>query len=225
MVLTPELAEFVGILIGDGYIYTNKNKYIIGFTGSPITDKDYYEYVKELIRKVWKKEVTIKERNKGLRIAFGSKEISDFLINGLGLAHGIDKSENIVIPECITKEWRLVKHSIRGIVDTDGSIFVAKKPGVIKYPSIEITTSSPKLALQLHGILTKNGFRVAKIWKYKSKLSKRTTYKVPLNGFENLDKWVREISFSNPYKLNRAKKALMGRGGFEPPTDPAQVKN
>lgn len=106
----------------------------------------------------------------------------------------------------------LLRCVIRGIVDTDGSIFVAKKPGVDRYPSIEITTSSQKLALQLRGILIGMGFNVANIWHYKSKKGKLITYKVPLNGKKNIKKWLKEIGFSNSYKLNRAKDAIRDYG-------------
>ncbi|MBW2994157.1 LAGLIDADG family homing endonuclease, partial [Candidatus Woesearchaeota archaeon] len=106
------------------------------------------------------------------------------------------------------KDWRLAKHTIRGIADTDGSIFTANKHGSPNYPSIEITTSSYSLALQIRQILRQKDFRVAKIWSYKSKLSKRTTYKVPLNGKKNLAKWLKEISFSNPHKLKKALSAV-----------------
>lgn len=209
--INEDIAEFVGALIGDGYIYTNKNKYIIGFTGNPITDKEYYEYLRRLINIAWKKEVKIKLRGRGIRIVINSKNIVNFLINEIQIKHGINKSESVVIPEVMTKDWSLTKLVIRGIVDTDGSVFVSKKPGIDMYPSIEITTSSPELAFQLRNILLSRGFRVAKIWSYKSKLSKRISYKVPLNGLENVDKWLKEIGFSNPYKLKRAKEIWDGR--------------
>ncbi len=96
------------------------------------------------------------------------------------------------------------KAYIKSIVDTDGSVFVANKPGLMNYPSIEITTTSYNLANQIKDLLCSQGFRVAKIWKYKSKLSKRITYKIPLNGKDNLLNWVKEIGFSNPYKMKRA---------------------
>jgi hypothetical protein len=100
------------------------------------------------------------------------------------------------------------QHCLRGILDTDGSIFTADKPGFPNYPSIEITTSSPKLAEQIRKVLINRGFHVANIWQYKSKLSKRVTYKVPLNGKANLRKWLAEIGVSNPQKLDKALKAV-----------------
>jgi DNA-binding transcriptional regulator WhiA len=209
MEISPELAELVGALIGDGFIYNNFNKYRIGFTGNQINDKAYFDFLKGLILKVWNKEAKIKERWRGLRIVINSKEAVTFLINELKLPFGEGKCEKVTIPKEIIDDWGLAKYAIRGIVDTDGSVFVAKKPGIDKYPSIEITTVSSKLALQLKNILEKQGFRVAKIWAYKSKFKKgRITYKVPLNGKKNIIKWINEIGFSNPYKLQRAIESI-----------------
>ncbi len=169
---------------------------------------DYFYKIQELIWKVWQKEARIVERERGLRMTFGSKRAFEDWRIGLKLPYGEGKCECITIPDIIANDWNLAKHTIRGIVDTDGSVFTADKPGSPNYPSIEITTSSYSLALQLKEILEKQDFRVAKIWKYKSKLSSRTTYKIPLNGYDNLAKWLKEIGFSNPNKLNRAISAL-----------------
>lgn len=124
------------------------------------------------------------------------------------MCYGKNKSENVVIPYKLIKTWNLLKYTLRGIVDTDGSIFVSDKRGSPQYPSLEITTSSYILAVQLRTVLLERGFRVANIWRYKSKNSRKTTFKVPLNGKENIRKWVKEIGFSNPYKMKRAINAL-----------------
>ena len=204
MKITEGVAELIGALIGDGYIYRSHRKYQIGFVGSPFTDKEYFERLQQLILNEWKKNAKIKLRFRGLRMVIDSKEICKFLIEELGIAHGEGKCERVEIPQQILKNWKLVRNTIRGIVDTDGSVFVAKKPGVEKYPSIEITTTSKNLAEQLKNLLVNRGFRVAKVWASKSKTSKRTAYRVPLNGKENIKRWIKEIGFSNPYKLNRA---------------------
>ncbi|MBU2523469.1 MAG: hypothetical protein KKE23_04255 [Nanoarchaeota archaeon] len=204
MEITEEVAELIGALIGDGYIYRKNGKYQIGFVGSPKTDMEYFESLRKLILSEWNKESKLTLRERGLRIIINSKELANFLIDELGIPHGDGKCEKVIIPKLIADDWNLARKSIRGIADTDGSVFVAQKPGTNNYPSIEITTSSKALADQIKNLLSENGFRVANIWSYKSKLSKRTTYKVPLNGKENIRKWIEEIGFSNPYKLNRA---------------------
>ena len=204
MKITPGMAEVVGIYIGDGHIYREGNKFQIGFTGSPKTDIELFEKLKILIKKEWEKDIKFKIRANGLRIAFRSKEISNFLINELGLFYGEGKCEKVRIPEIIFNNWNLAKYTIRGIMDTDGTVFVSKKPGIERYPTMEITTTSVFLANQLREILSKKGFRVANIRKSLSKLSKRYAYRVPLYGRDNIKKWINEIGFSNKYKLDRA---------------------
>ena len=217
--LTPELAELVGVIIGDGHIYKNKSAYVIGFTGNPKLEEEYYEYLKRLIKIVWNKEVKIKKEKSSIRIILRSKGIFEFLTKELGLVYGGKCSQYKFIPHIIVKDWNLVKYAIRGLADTDGSIFVADKPGSLAYPSIEITTTSHTLAFSLREILLNKKFRVANIWKYCSKRSKLITYKIPLNGFKNLLKWNNEIGFSNLYKAQKAKTVLerkWARGDLNP---------
>jgi hypothetical protein len=114
----------------------------------------------------------------------------------------------VSIPKRFAKNFNLAKHVLRGIADTDGSVFVSDKPGAPNYPSIEITTVSKTLALQAREILLSAGFRVTNLHSNWSKLSTTETYKVCLYGKTNLKKWINEIGFSNPYKLQRAISAL-----------------
>jgi hypothetical protein len=200
--------ELVGALIGDGYLYTNKGKYVVGFTGQPETDKEYFEYLRRLINKVWQKEPQVKTRAGGLRIRFNSKPVIERLTKYFQLPTGKGKGEKVTLPKVIIDDWRLTRACLRGIFDTDGSIFTADKPGSPNYPSIEITTTSKQLAEQVKTMLESEGFRVAKIWQYQSKLSKRPAYKVPLNGWKNLEKWLETIGMSNPYKYQRAVEAI-----------------
>lgn len=202
--MSPELAELIGILMGDGYLYNGINKYTIGIVGHPKTDFEYYKYIVNLIKDLFNKKVQIKKIGRGIRIIFDSKEIFRFITKYIPYYKG-GKSDKIIIPKELLQRWNLTKHTIRGIVDTDGLIFTSNKPGSPNYPSIEITTSSNKLAIQLKNILQDNGFKVAKIWSYKSKNSKKTTYKVPLNGVNNIILWMSQIGFSN---FNKEKKAI-----------------
>lgn len=210
MKITPGIAELVGAIIGDGYIYIKNRKYQIGIVGNPITDKKYFEKLKKLIADEWKKEIRIKLRSGGLRIVFDSKEICEFLTKDLKMFHGKGKCQNILIPKEIYEDGDLAKNTIRGIADTDGSIFVSKKPGIEKYPCIEITTTSKNLLNQLNELLINLGLRVT------IRLEKRKnpnpnaipSYKLALNGRKNLEKWMEQIGFSNIYKQNRALEYL-----------------
>ncbi|MDD5192615.1 MAG: LAGLIDADG family homing endonuclease [Candidatus Nanoarchaeia archaeon] len=204
MILTEGIAELIGVIIGDGYIYRKNRKYQIGIVGSPKNDKEYFEKLKKLIYEEWDKKVKIKFRFRGLRMVFDSKRICEFLIDDMKMFHGKGKCQNIKIPEEIYKNWDLARHTIRGIADTDGSVFVSKKPGIEKYPSIEITTTSQNLANQLNQILIKRGFRVSLRENVRKQINALKAYKIALYGKKNLKKWIEEIGFTNPYKLNRA---------------------
>ena len=208
----PYECELIGAIIGDGHIHIiPKRNYVVGFTGHPITDKLYYEILRKHVYRAWNYNVKkTMVRGGALRMAIYSKKITKRLTAGFGLAHNYGKCYRVTIPEQIEEDWELARHTIRGIVDTDGSIFVANKPRCPNYPSIEISTTSIKLAKQLRCILKNNGFKPAHIWQSKSKISSHVAYRVPLNGRENLKKWVNAIGFTNPYKLQRATSALNG---------------
>ncbi len=206
--LSAAECELIGAIIGDGHIHKKPPKYYVGITGHTETDKEYFKTLSNLIEITWQKNPQVIARDGGLRLRFYSKEIVQRLTNYFALPFNFGKCYKVKIPFVVASDWNHVKHTIRGIVDTDGSVFTANKPGSPNYPSIEITTTSKFLAEQIKQILIKQGFRVAKIWSYKSKNSKALTYKVPLNGKFNLRKWVKEIGFSNPYKLERAINAL-----------------
>ncbi len=208
IVLNRKLAELIGIVMGDGFLESTPNHYRIGIVGDPIKDKDYYEYVRSLIRDICAKEVRSVERARGLRITFGHKKLFTELTHLYRLPVGEGKSKKVRIPSIIAKDWRLAKHTIRGIVDTDGSIFGADKTGAPNYPSIEITTSSITLAKQLRRILLAQGFKTANIWRYQSKNSSIPSYKVPLNGYKNVRMWLEKIGFSNPTKRRKAEILL-----------------
>ncbi|MDD3083519.1 MAG: LAGLIDADG family homing endonuclease [Candidatus ainarchaeum sp.] len=201
-------AELIGAIIGGGYISTACKKYIIGFTGHPEDDLGYYIYLSKLVEIVLGKNAFSKERLRGLRMKIYSKPICNYLVNSVGLISGSTKSFSVKISKQFFKEWSLLRYVIRGFADTGGSVFFSKKPGVKKYPSIELTTCSINLAKQLRKVLLNKGFRVTKLRSYSSKLSKRPCYKVCLYGIKNLQKWVKEIGFLNPTKKAKAENLL-----------------
>lgn len=83
-----------------------------------------------------------KKLNKSKRTRFKSsfqfKKICNFLVDELKIPHGQGKCEKVKIPDEIFRDWNLARYTIRGIMDTDGIIFVSRKKGINKYPSIEM---------------------------------------------------------------------------------------
>ncbi|KHO47567.1 MAG: hypothetical protein QT00_C0002G0221 [archaeon GW2011_AR5] len=60
MKLNENMAEMVGIIIGDGFIHRGKKSYF-GFTGSPKTDKEYYIFLTNLISDTCNKTIKVRE--------------------------------------------------------------------------------------------------------------------------------------------------------------------
>lgn len=206
--ITDEELELIGVIIGDGHIHKKPPKYYFGITGNIKTDYSYFQKLASLITTVWNKNAKVFESSGGLRIRVYSRKIVEKLTNQFGLAFNESKCYSISIPLMFAGDYNSAKHILRGLVDTDGSVFVSDKPGYPNYPAIEITTVSKRLAWQVREILLRAGFRVTKLRSYLSKRSTVEAYKVCLYGKTNLKKWIKEIGFSNPYKLNRAISAL-----------------
>ncbi len=133
-----------------------------------------------------------------LRLELYSKKFLKFLLNDVGIINK-KKSFNAEIPKKYLK-WKYSKHILRGIFETDGSLYFSKSR-MIKYPSyprIEIKTSSKKLASQMFTLLKQKAFKVQK---RPSKTDR--TIRVYLSGSEMLEKWLREIGFSSMKKYSK----------------------
>lgn len=199
--------ELVGAIIGDGHIHKKRPKYYFGLTGNKITDWEYFYHLSGLIKKTWNKNAKVFESGRGLRIRIYSKAVVERLTNVFSIPYNSGKCYSVSIPEDFLNDFSACKYIIRGIADTDGSVFVSDKPGSPNYPSLEITTVSETLAIQLRQLLLSNGFRVTNLRHHPSKRGV-VAYKVCLYGKANLVKWLAEIGFSNPVKLAKALNAI-----------------
>src|SRR3989344_5244255 len=185
--------ELTGLIIGDGCILYNKRNrtYRLEIAGDVKQDQLYFKEISELIRKLTNKMpwVIIRKNEKGygLHLILNNKKFVEFLINKIGLPYG-KKTFTIVVPNKFLK-WRYFKHILRGIFESDGSLYFSKSK-VIDYPSyprIEIRTSSKNLAFQIFKLLKNKNFKVQFMkTKYKD-------YKVYLNGEVMLNKSVLAI--------------------------------
>lgn len=202
--LTVELAELTGIIIGDGYLYSNGRKYIVGIVGDPSKDYNYFNDINKLFYAVFNIRASLNVRGRGLRLIINSKVIYHYFTKILNLEHGYGKGKLVVIPTCFMKDQKLILFVLRGIFDSDGTVFTSNKMGSPNYPSIELTTTSLRLAEQVKNILVGNGFRVAGVRKYDYKgRNVLTSYKVGLYGINNMQHYEKMIGFSNHCKKAR----------------------
>ncbi len=217
------LYELIGIIIGDGnIIYNPKNRtYRLEITGNVEEDGIYFQKIASFIEKksINKVHIRIKKEKKGigLRLHINDKKYVEYLINVLGLPYG-PKTFTIKIPNKFLN-WRYSKHIIRGICESDGSIYFSKsKFGKYPtYPRIEIRTSSHNLIKQIMRILLQRGYSV-------NLLECDKTAKIYVSGIKMFYKWNQEIGFTN-FK-NISKFMLWSRLGYYiPKTNSAERVN
>ena len=128
--------ELVGAIIGDGHIHMKPPKYHFGLTGNKVSDREYFLKLAGLIEKVWHKKTNIFVSGGGLRIRVYSRAIVKRLTSFYGLPFNDGKCYRVSIPEFLIGNFKNLRHVIRGITDTDGSVFVSDKPGSPNYPSL-----------------------------------------------------------------------------------------
>jgi hypothetical protein len=74
-IMQPEFSELLGIVIGDGNLWNDKEHFRVEITGDPRKDSDYLiNYVAPLVSKFTKTRVIIKNRSNGLRVHVTSRD-------------------------------------------------------------------------------------------------------------------------------------------------------
>jgi len=201
MELDEDQAEFCGIIMGDGNLWSNGRKYEVTITGDITNDKAYFDNLASFVRDKIGKNPYYRIRGRGLRLTIYSKDFYKFLTDKVGMKDRMLKSES-GFPHSIRKNDSFLRRFIRGLFDTDGTIFLSNKKGSPNYPTLEIASSSPKLVDDLYSSLAIFGFRV-----HKRKTTKNG-YKVSIYGKEMIWKWNSLIGSSNPCKKAKMEDIL-----------------
>jgi hypothetical protein len=196
-----ELAEFIGILLGDGNIgiyrsrvkEKSRTQYRIKITLNSEKDEDYVFYIVKLINSIFNRSPRIWKRPDSNAVdifVFGKQSLLYLISLGMVLA---PKWERAVIPAFFMNH-PYDKLVLRGYMDTDGCICVVNNNG-IRYPRIEMKVSPAPMQNQLIQILLQNNFnpQISKLEKGKIRIT--------LAGYKNLNEWNQKIGFSN--KRNR----------------------
>lgn len=143
------LAEFLGILFGDGHV----GKYQTTITLDSETDAEYAEYVAAVIQKNFQIIPHVRKRKhaRAVEICISSVEFSEKMIR-FGMVSGKKINGDLKIPEWIFRSNAYLAAFIRGLFDTDGSVYSEEK--VIRnktyhYVGMTITSASPKLRVDL----------------------------------------------------------------------------
>lgn len=155
-----DLAEFIGIVIGDGSI----SKRQITITSNYKDEKKYCYFIIKLCNKLFGVMPTMRHRKpkSTYDVVVSRTALTDFLTKDLGLKIGSKTRQQIDIPKWIQKDKKLSIACLRGLVDTDGSIITHKYKSKNKYYSykkIGFTNRSRPVLEFVNGILNKSGIK------------------------------------------------------------------
>jgi hypothetical protein len=201
MNMTKDIAEEVGIHIGDGSMNIYKNIPTYTVACNSVSDREFItNTVAPLIRKIYKIEPKLRNWSKG---SFGFRIYSKKLVEfktGLGLPLG--KKTNIAIPNLILGNKEFVLTCIKGIFDTDGYVYIENKYGK-PYPRLEIATTSEKLAEQIKTILQEENINCS-VWRNNRRnVNWKPKFTISVRGYKNLEKWMKTIGTDNPRNKNK----------------------
>ena len=113
------LAEFIGILLGDGSI----NEHQVRIYNNNKTDRNYAYFIQKIIANLFKLHSTITVRDKNtIVVTASSKNLVLFLV-GCSMKKGNKMLNGADVPEWIYKDADFIKSCLRGLMDTDGGIY------------------------------------------------------------------------------------------------------
>jgi len=185
--ITPKLAEFIGILLGDGHI--SPFKYQICISLDSVLDKRYTgEVVKNYFISLFGKEPLIyySKTARNIKCFIYSKEVHDFLTTKIGLPNGKKKYNiNNRIPEILFNDKVLLRSTIRGLFDTEGGFYQHNKTS----PRLYIYNTSNPLLNSLYSALRQLGYKA---------IMKKSCIKICKK--KEIRKFFNEIGSNNPQK-------------------------
>ena len=195
---SKELAELIGIILGDGNIWIKKGGYYyLTIVGDAKKDRNYLlKYVKPLVKKLFKKEMHTREHrtNNELFLYIGSKDIV-FTLMQFGLKSGDKVKNNVGIPSWIFDSNEHVVACVRGLIDTDGSVCPITGRD---YPYIWFSSAIPNLMEDFSKAMKQLGIKTSK-WNIKQKRASD----IYIGSKEMIRKYLKTISFKNQLHLTK----------------------
>ncbi len=152
------LAEFMGILFGDGHV----GKYQTSITLDSETDAEYIAFVIDGIQNNFSVIPAARKRKnaRAIEICISSVSFSRHMVR-FGMKEGNKIQNGFRIPEWIFNSDKYLRAFMRGLFDTDGSIFLDRK--IVKkksyaYVGMAITSASADLRSDILRAFKQLGF-------------------------------------------------------------------
>jgi len=192
-----KLAEFIGILLGDGSISIKQYRIQITLNKNEI---NYALYISKIILQLFdlKPRIKFRKNENALDVLVFSKQLTEFLIYEIGLFPA-PKWNRAVLPKNYIDKPDLNKYVLRGYFDTDGCVVATNNNGVI-YPRLEMKICPSPMKKSLIEILKRRKF------KFGEYTIENNRTRVQMNGKPQLQKWMKEIGIKNPNHLEKINK-------------------
>ncbi len=192
---SKKLAEFMGIMLGDGGITKYANQICITLNNKD--DKEYIKFVSKLIEQLFSQKPSIVNHKSAFaaRVLVSSTSLVDYLILR-GLKTGNKVKMQVDIPNWVKKSSSFSIACVRGLMDTDGCLFYEChniKNKRYCYPRLTFVTASAPLRDSVFGILENLNLE-PKI---------ENTRHVSIEKKEKIKEYFRVIGSSNPKHLNK----------------------
>jgi len=181
---SKELAEFTGIMLGDGGI----SKYQVAITLCSKDEGIYADFVRRLIEKLFQVPVNtlLRKENSTINLIISRVNLVKFCTEKLGLKQGNKVIQQVDIPRWIKNNKIYLIACVRGLIDTDGSVFEHRykvNGKLYLYKKINFTSRSSPLKLSLFFFLKKMGIRARLAGLYDVRIDSQEDMKKYFNIF------------------------------------------
>ncbi len=222
-ILTPKLAEFIGIIVGDGHVGAYKNfpggrtfsNYEIRINGN-LKDYDYYSvYVNNLTEELFNVRfyILIPKDENSVALYKNSKALYHFLADCFGIPQ---IKEIVEIPQQVLNSTLEIKSSfLRGLADSDFTFMIKNRNGKA-YPQVKGCSKSGILIEQVSFILKEMDITHCTTFEksyYEKRKKLYERHVVYINGVNNVQQWFLKIGFSNSRHLEKYQLFLKKRAG------------
>lgn len=190
-----ELAEFVGIMLGDG----GMSSYQLSVTLHSVDDLEYGKFVKTLIQKLFgvTPSVYVRKDMNAYSIVLARKKAIGYLCS-LGLVIGNKVLKQVRIPSWILENEAYSLACLRGLMDTDGSVYLHKykvRGKQYQYKKLCFSSASAPLRTDVQFILHRFGSAAT-----------CSGTNVRIDAINDVERYMRIVGSHNPKHLKRYMK-------------------
>lgn len=200
---SADFAECVGIILGDGGITSRQ----LSISLHKKDDFLYSKYVVKPLSLLFRSPITVTERNNVLILIISRTELVAFL-ESRGMRKGNKVKKQVQVPAWVSKRKTYIKRCIRGLIDTDGCLYVdvhKHKNTVYKNIGLNFTNRSLPILNFVKDNLLKMGYHP----------THNTRFSIFLRREREVMRYMKEIGTSNKKIENKLESYVAEKYGSE----------